>query len=397
MSLRTALRTALRPLLRPHPAAWNALVAADLRIERARHDLARALPVLIRPEPRHLEIAITANCNQRCVGCRYGRDFMPGQQLSLEAVRGILEDARAGGIWDVRFYGGEPLLHRDLPRMVERAHELGIPPYVTTNGTLLERRIDALYAAGLRALNIGFYGTGSHYDAYVQRPGRFDGLERGMHVLRDRYGSDVTVSINWLLMRPSCTVAALHRAWEFCLRHDASMQVDLVHYSLPYFTEGPDRCLQFRPEDRRAITRVVDELLRLKQHDPVRLRPSAAALASIPDWLLRGPDMRVPCDSHQGIWVGADGTVQQCYAAFPLGNVHEQRLRDLLFTPTHRRHARGAHNLECPNCHCHYPGRVEKHTPSLRHYSALARATAKSDSGVREAYRPAFGGRTVRV
>lgn len=374
MSLRSSLRQAFRPLLQRHyPLIWRGLIDADIGIERLRHRVAHALPILIQPEPRHLEVAITSLCNLRCIGCRYGRDFMTGHQLSFGLVRDLLQDARAAGLWDVRFYGGEPLLHDDLPRMISLAHELGIMAYITTNGTLLAKRAVELHAAGLRALTIGYYGTGDHYDAYVQRPKRYRLLEDGVGALRDRFGSDIRLSVNWLLMRPSCSVEALQRAWDFCIRYDATMQVDLIHYSLPYFTEGPDRCLQFRPQDRPEIERVVEELLRLKQQQPERMRPDKVALASIPDWLLRGPAMKVPCDSQQLLWVGADGTVQQCYAAFRLGNLHERRLLDLLFTPQHRQYALDAYRLDCPNCHCRYPGRIQKHAPSFRKYSDVVR------------------------
>jgi molybdenum cofactor biosynthesis enzyme MoaA len=374
MAMRSNLRRVLRDPLKRFPAVWQRVVSLDTGIERARHSLAAYLPVLVRPEPRHLEIAITAHCNLRCVGCRYGREFMPGSELPWDTVRDLLDDAREAGFWDVRFYGGEPLLHRALPRMVEHASSLGLGVYVTTNGILLKQRIDELFRAGLRTVNIGFYGTGHRYDAYVQRRERFRELEAGLDALRERCGSEVRLRINWLLMRPSCNVEDLHRAWAFAERYDARFQVDLVHYSLPYFTEGPDRMLQFRPDDRPAIETVVAELVRLKQAHPERFNQSLPGLRSIPDWLLRGPGMRVPCDSHQMIWVGADGTVQQCYVTYHLGNLHEQRLRQMLHTPAHRAHARDSFALGCPNCHCHYDGRINKHAPSLRTYAAGAPA-----------------------
>jgi cyclic pyranopterin phosphate synthase len=79
--------------------------------------------------------------------------------------------------------------------------------------------------------------------------------------------------------------------------------------------------------------------------------------------------MRVPCDAHNMVWVGADGTVQMCYVTFRLGNLHEQRLRDMLFTATHREAARDAVAVNCPNCHCKYDRRVEKHSPSAKAYT----------------------------
>jgi molybdenum cofactor biosynthesis enzyme MoaA len=288
--------------------------------------------------------------------------------LPWPIVRNLLHDCVDVGIWDVRFYGGEPLLHKDLAKMVGLSTSLDLQCHVTTNGILLGRRIEELYDAGLRNITIGFYGTDEGYNTYVQRKDRFAELESSAERVRQRYGDSVNMRINWLLMRPSCSVDALHSAVEFADRFGMTMQVDLIHYSLPYFSEGPDRVLQFRPEDRPAIETVRDELVRLKTERPTLINQSVEGLRSIPDWLIKGPDMRVPCDSHQMLWVGADGTVQQCYVTFRLGNLHENRLPELLFTEAHRKAARGSFDLTCPNCHCHYDQRIRKHRPSAHHY-----------------------------
>jgi cyclic pyranopterin phosphate synthase len=71
-------------------------------------------------------------------------------------VKGILEDCAEYGIRNIRLYGGEPLLHRDIAKMVEYSVKLGLHPFLTTNGILLEKKFDELYAAGLRRIGIGF-------------------------------------------------------------------------------------------------------------------------------------------------------------------------------------------------------------------------------------------------
>ena len=213
---------------------------------------------------------------------------MLGQQLSLDEVKGLLEDAREAGVETVRLYGGEPLLHPDLPQMVRHAVDLGLSTYVTTNGVLLRQRIDALFEAGLRDLTIGFYGTGEEYDAYTQRPGRFARLEEGLNYARSRYGSALSLQLNYLIMRPSCRLEALQAAWDFAERFSMTFHTDLLHYSLPYFTDGIEADLHFRPADSAALGELVTELVRLKQSYPGRICESLASINSIPDWLLRG-------------------------------------------------------------------------------------------------------------
>ena len=371
MSFRSRLRDVVAPTLKRYPLIWQEVLALDAGVERLRTSAAQYVPAVVRAEPRQLEVAITAHCNLRCIGCHYGREFMAGSQLPFPVVRDLLDDMRALGIWGVRFYGGEPLLHPDLPQMVEHAVAIGLQPYVTTNAILLEQKIDALHAAGLRSITVGFYGTEAKYDAYVQRRERFARMEAGIRAVRERYGPDFELRINWLLMRPSCNLDDLDAACTFAERYGIKIQVDLVHYSLPYFTEGPDRMLQFRPEDAEAIDAVVADLIRRKREKPQLFNQSLLGLRSVPDWLLKGPDMKVPCDSHQSLWVGADGTVQQCYVTFKLGNLHETRLRDMLFTSCHQQAARDSAQLNCPNCHCRYDSRVNKHAPSAAKYGEL--------------------------
>lgn len=350
------------------PALRRALIDLDMRKELTRHSLGAVVPEIIRPKLKQMTVAITAHCNLRCIGCRYGRDFMPGHQLSLPMVKDLLTDGRAGGAEILRLYGGEPLLHRDLPAMVQHGVQLGFRTYVTTNGILLRERIQELYAAGLRDISLGFYGFGDDYDRYVQKTDRYQRLVDGLSAVRDHCGDDFRLQLNYLIMRPTANQATLDAAWELTERFGMTFHTDLIHYSLPYFIQGRDHELQFTPEDRPAVEWLTAEILRRKQADPLRVPESEMALRSIPDWLFKGPDMRVPCDAYRMIWIGADGTVKLCYVCFDLGNLHEKRLSEMLFTEAHVEAARGAFQLKCPNCHCERQTRIPKHLPSRRRY-----------------------------
>jgi len=369
MSIRAKLAPLVRPVLRKHPYFKKAIKSLDVYVDLLRHSTAAVLPQIIQPDPREIYVTLTANCNLRCIGCRYGRDFMPGAQLSWPLVRGLLDDCKEVGIRSIRLYGGEPLLHKDLTRIVEHSVGLGLNTWMTTNGILLRGRIDDLYKVGLRSISVGYYGTGEEYDKYVQRKTKYTHLEEGVAYLRDRFGMSVDLALGWVLMRPTCSIDAVRKTWEFAERYCVPIGVSLIHYSLPYFTEGPNRELQFQAEDRPAIEEVVAELIRLKRMRPELLQQSEMALRSVPDWLLKGPGMKVPCERYRLIWVGADGTVQMCYVTFKLGNLHDKRLAKMLFTPEHRQFARDAFALRCPGCHCSYHNRIEMHAPSRLRYS----------------------------
>src|SRR5687767_7575743 len=141
MNVLRTCRSVVRSVLAKSPALRRRLAENEQRVQIMKHAAATWFPALIRPRTRNLTVAITARCNLRCEGCRYGRDFMPAEQLPLEVVETLLDDAAECGVETIRLYGGEPLLHPDLPAMVERAVRRGLDPYVTTNAVLLERRI----------------------------------------------------------------------------------------------------------------------------------------------------------------------------------------------------------------------------------------------------------------
>lgn len=370
MTAPSKLVRTLRPYLAERPRVREVLRRADIETSRLHHSLSAYFPALIQPRPRQLTIAITAFCNFRCEGCRYGRDFMLGERISAEKMSEILEDAREAGISAIRLYGGEPLTHPEIARIVAQSIRSGFDTYLTSNGLLLGRKIDELYAAGLRQVTIGFYGSDGDGSAYTHVPDYLKRLSRSFGDVRERYGSAIDLQLNYVMTRPFCTLDNLQRTWEFAQQFDMSFHIDLVSWSVPFFTNDKDLGLQFTESDRPAIERVVSELLRLKARHPGRVRHSPEFIRSIPDWLILQEKMRVPCDAYELLWIGADGTVQLCDTAFELGNINRQRLRDILFGEAHRKAARDGFLLKCPNCTCKAEPRIQKHSRSLAKYGA---------------------------
>jgi cyclic pyranopterin phosphate synthase len=106
-----------------------------------------------------LRVSVTDRCNFRCQYCMPadGLPWLDREELlsfeEIARVVGLLVDL---GIEDVRLTGGEPLVRRQLPRLVGMLAALeGIRDLsLTTNGYLLERRADALVAAGIDRVNV---------------------------------------------------------------------------------------------------------------------------------------------------------------------------------------------------------------------------------------------------
>ena len=111
---------------------------------------------------RDLRISVTDRCNFRCVYCMpkevFGRDYQFLERRELLTFEEIDRLARAfvrHGVQKIRLTGGEPLVRRDLEHLIELLAGIeGAELTLTTNGSLLPQKAQALRAAGLRRVTV---------------------------------------------------------------------------------------------------------------------------------------------------------------------------------------------------------------------------------------------------
>ncbi|HAV39943.1 MAG: GTP 3',8-cyclase MoaA [Aquificota bacterium] len=110
-------------------------------------------------ELHDLRISVTDRCNFRCTFCMpEGQDyefFRREEILSFEEITKFVRAIIPLGIKKVRLTGGEPLLRRDLERLIKMLSELPIEDLsLTTNGFLLKEKAKVLKLAGLRRITV---------------------------------------------------------------------------------------------------------------------------------------------------------------------------------------------------------------------------------------------------
>ena len=116
---------------------------------------------------RDLRISVTDRCNFRCSYCMpkevFDKDyrFLPhASLLSFEEITRVARLFSAHGVTKLRLTGGEPLLRKGLEVLVQMLAGLRAPHgdpldiTLTTNGSVLERKVAALRAAGLRRITV---------------------------------------------------------------------------------------------------------------------------------------------------------------------------------------------------------------------------------------------------
>lgn len=125
--------------------------------------------------PLYINVEPTNACNLQCYTCSIDGSRKRGF-MDLDLFRKIIDDAYESGVYEVAlFLAGEPLLHKDLPYMVEYVHKKGLESRIYTNAVLLTpEKAEQLIDAGLDFLAISFDGDNKESYEAIRVGAKFD-------------------------------------------------------------------------------------------------------------------------------------------------------------------------------------------------------------------------------
>jgi cyclic pyranopterin phosphate synthase len=264
-----------------------------------------------------LRVSLTDRCNLRCSYCMpaEGLDWLPKPELLTddELVRLVGLAVTQLGITEVRFTGGEPLLRRGLPGIVERVASLRPRPKIalTTNGIGLDRLAAPLQAAGLDRINVSLDTLSAATFMKLSRRDRLGDVLAGLAAAET--AGLAPVKVNTVLMRGvnDHEAPALLR---FCLDHG---------YQLRFIEQMPlDAQHGWRREDMVTADEILATLggeFSLMPAD-AELRGSAPAETFLVDGGpqtvgIIGSVTRPFCGSCDRIRLTADGQLRNCLFA----------------------------------------------------------------------------------
>lgn len=105
--------------------------------------------------PLYVQFAVSKNCDLKCRMCHVVESRKHERELTLDEIKRLAETLAAIDIGVLVLTGGEPLLRKDLPQIIEAFVSRGINVRLQTNATLAtDRRVEALVAAGLKEVTI---------------------------------------------------------------------------------------------------------------------------------------------------------------------------------------------------------------------------------------------------
>ncbi len=138
--------------------------------------------------PLEGQLDLTYRCNNRCVHCwvRLSKDA-PEQvdELGVDEVRGIADEARAMGCRRWGLSGGEPMLRPEFSEVFDYLTRKAVSYWINTNGTLITPSIARLLVRkGTKMVSL--YGaTAEVHDAVTRTPGSFEQALQGMAYLKE--------------------------------------------------------------------------------------------------------------------------------------------------------------------------------------------------------------------
>src|SRR4051812_43230578 len=185
-----------------------------------------------------LRVSVTDRCNFRCQYCMPA-DGLPwldrADVLRFEEIERVVRVMAGMGVTDVRLTGGEPLVRRDFPRLVEllpRARGIGaLPP--TPTASPLERDADALVEAGIARVNVSIDSLQRARFFPIPRRDSLPQVLRGLDALA-RHPEVHPIKVNAVAMRgfteqEAIPFAEFARSTAFQVRFIEFMPLDADH------------------------------------------------------------------------------------------------------------------------------------------------------------------------
>jgi GTP 3',8-cyclase len=142
---------------------------------------------------RNLRLSVTDRCNLRCQYCMPEDDYvwLPREDLlRTDEISALVDVFLRLGVDKVRVTGGEPLLRRDLARLVAvlAAKPMLQDLALTTNGVLLAEHVDALHAAGLHRVTVSLDTLRRDRFIALTRVDRLAAVHEGLAAAHRVYG-----------------------------------------------------------------------------------------------------------------------------------------------------------------------------------------------------------------
>ncbi|WP_026714215.1 GTP 3',8-cyclase MoaA [Flavobacterium daejeonense] len=149
----------------------------------------------------YLRISLIEKCNLRCTYCMpaEGITLSPKKELmTADEVFAIAQTFVNNGVNKIRLTGGEPLLRKDFPEIIEKLAQLETEISITTNGILIDRHLDVLKQFNIKKINLSLDTLVAAKFNTITLRNQFEKVIDNLHLLLN---NDFKVKVNVVLIK----------------------------------------------------------------------------------------------------------------------------------------------------------------------------------------------------
>lgn len=267
--------------------------------------------------PFTLIAELSYRCPLRCAYCSNPVDFgQHSAELDTDTWERVLEQAEELGVVQVHFTGGEPLLRRDLERLVRKARELELYTNLVTSGLPFDLpRLSRLRDSGLDHVQLSFQGpTKEHALRWASR----DTYDRKVQVARRVRELDLPLTINMVVHRGNIHDIAR------MIEQAESMGAERIELANAQY-------LGWALENRNALLpsrAQIDDARAVVADARTRLRGAPEIDFILPDYYGEYPRACMEGWGRRYILVSPDGLILPCHAAHTLPGLSFDNVRE---------------------------------------------------------------------
>ena len=279
--------------------------------------------------PISVNLQVSDVCNYSCSYCSVWK--LHRKELTTEQMFMLMNGLKRLGTQRIAFTGGEPLLRKDIGKLIDHAHNLGFITTLVTNGSLVEKRIAEL--KNLDILAPSLQGPENVHDKQIKK-GAYKNIIKAIKIAR-QHGIkvwDVVVltkynidHVDFMLKKAKELDFYLH--FQPVFAYPLSGNVNDVMPPLEKYREVIKKLITEKKKPNNRINTSI-ECLKYHYHYPkyARLKCHAGELF---------------------IWVDVDGKVYPCFGM--IGKINAPNFLDVGIKKAVEKTVR----LACPGCFCH--------------------------------------------
>ncbi|MFC1546212.1 radical SAM protein [bacterium] len=322
---------------------------------------------MLKPKPDFISINITDKCCLRCVMCNEWKSTK--KDLSADEWKKIIDEANELGIKRIFFYGGEPLMRKDLFELIRYSNSLGMRVNTITNGFLMdEQKLQEFLKCDVESVTLSIDAVGDEYDRIRGVKGAYEHALKACElfkILKEKKG--VKIYVNFLVMKD--TLDTFKDVKEIIEKYGFSLALCLLDYTPEFLNIDENRTLLWikKEEDFNKLRTIQESLYSMKKKNPDSVSVSYADIDYVSDYFKDPLQKRIPCIvSNTRIFIDSIGDVYGgCWSMGAFGNIHNEQLKKIINSDKYIKTHRKMFYKNCPGCSCGSPANVRYYFPNV--------------------------------